>query len=121
MGGIPEVGASVAWGTGQEVGSIVATTRTPDSLKDLAAAGVDAREEVRSTIAIRSWLHKIATNACLDQLRKARRRRALPHLVAPSPSTAMRLGPAADERLWVEPVPDMLLDVEDDAGAAPDG
>ena len=53
-------------------------------------------------------------------LLKARRRRALPHLVAPSASTATRLGPPADERLWVEPAPDTLLDVEDDAGQRPD-
>jgi RNA polymerase sigma-70 factor, ECF subfamily len=75
--------------------------------------------EVRSTSATRAWLYKIATNACLDVL-KTRRRRALPHLVAPSASTATRLGPPADERLWVEPAPDTLLDVEDDAGQRPD-
>jgi RNA polymerase sigma-70 factor (ECF subfamily) len=75
--------------------------------------------EVRSTSATRAWLYKIATNACLDVL-KARRRRALPHLVAPSASTATRLGPPADERLWVEPAPDTLIDVEDDAGQQPD-
>ena len=77
------------------------------------------RDEVRSTSAMRAWLYKIATNGCLDLL-KARRRRSLPHLVVPSASTAMRLGPPADERLWVEPVPDTLLDVEDDAGQRPD-
>ena len=78
------------------------------------------RDEARSTSAMRAWLYKIATNACLDHLLKARRRRALPHLVAPSQSTAIRLGPPADERLWVEPAPDTLLDVEDDAGQRPD-
>src|SRR5260370_12669281 len=58
--------------------------------------------EVRSTSATRAWLYKIATNACLDVL-KTRRRRALPHLVAPSPSTATRLRPPADARPWVQP------------------
>lgn len=75
--------------------------------------------EVRSTGATRAWLYKIATNACLDVL-KTRRRRALPHLVAPAARMAARLGPPADERLWVEPAPDTLLDVEDDAGQRPD-
>jgi len=78
------------------------------------------RDEARSITAMRAWLYKIATNACLDHLRKARRRRALPHLIAPSPSTAIRLGPPAEERLWIEPAPDTLLDVEDDAGRRPD-
>jgi len=75
--------------------------------------------EVKSSSATRAWLYKIATNACLDVL-KTRRRRALPHLVAPSASTATRLGPPADDRLWVEPAPDTLLDVEDDPGQRPD-
>jgi RNA polymerase sigma-70 factor (ECF subfamily) len=77
------------------------------------------QDEVRSTSATRAWLYKIATNACLDLL-KVRRRRALPHLVAPSASSATGLGPAADERLWVEPAPDTLLDVADDAVRRPD-
>lgn len=78
------------------------------------------RDEVRSPSALRGWLYKIATNACLDHLLKARRRRALPHLVAPAQSAALRLGPPSDERLWVEPAPDALFDVEDDAGQRPD-
>lgn len=78
------------------------------------------QDEVRSDGAHRAWLYRIATNACLDQLLKARRRRALPQLLVPLPSTAARLGPPADERLWVEPVPDALLDVADDAGLRPD-
>jgi RNA polymerase sigma-70 factor (ECF subfamily) len=75
--------------------------------------------EVRSTRATQAWLYKIATNACLDVL-KARRRRALPHLVAPAVSAGTRLGAPADERLWVEPAPDTLFDVEGDAGQRPD-
>jgi RNA polymerase sigma-70 factor, ECF subfamily len=77
------------------------------------------QDEVRSTSATRAWLYKIATNACLDLL-KARRRRALPHLVAPSVSTAPALDSPADERVWVEPAPDTLLDVADDAGQRQD-
>jgi RNA polymerase sigma-70 factor (ECF subfamily) len=69
---------------------------------------------------MRAWLYKIATNACLDHLRKVRRRRMLPHLIAPSTSTAIPLGPPSAERLWVEPAPDTLLDVEDDIGQRPD-
>jgi RNA polymerase sigma-70 factor (ECF subfamily) len=77
------------------------------------------QDDVRAIPAMRAWLYKIATNACLDSL-KARRRRALPHLLAPAASPAMRLGVPRDERLWVEPVPDTLLDVEDDARTRPD-
>jgi RNA polymerase sigma-70 factor, ECF subfamily len=77
------------------------------------------QDELRSPSAMRAWLYKIATNASLDLL-KARRRRALPHVVTPSPSTATALGPPADERLWVEPAPDSLLDTADDTAERPD-
>jgi RNA polymerase sigma-70 factor (ECF subfamily) len=77
------------------------------------------RDEVRMTGALRAWLYQIATNACLDELRKSRRRRSLPHLVA-APATQPRLGAAADEWHWVEPAPDTLFDMEDDAGRRPD-
>lgn len=68
----------------------------------------------------RPWLYKIATNACLDHLLKARRRRRLPQLVAPPSSVAVRLGPPTDDRWWIEPAPDTLLDVADDASRQPD-
>jgi RNA polymerase sigma-70 factor (ECF subfamily) len=77
------------------------------------------RDEVRASSALRAWLYRIATNACLDHLRKARRRRALPHLVA-APSSEIRFGPPADQSLWVEPAPDTLLDLEDDLGQRPE-
>jgi RNA polymerase sigma-70 factor (ECF subfamily) len=79
------------------------------------------RDEAKSTSTLRPWLHKIATNACLDHLLKARRRRALPHLVASAQSSpALRLGPPSDERFWVEPAPDTLFEVEDDTDLRPD-
>jgi RNA polymerase sigma-70 factor (ECF subfamily) len=75
--------------------------------------------EVKSSSTTRAWLYKIATNACLDSL-KARRRRFLPHLVAPSANAATPLGPPAHEALWIEPAPDTLLEVADDAAQQPD-
>jgi len=77
------------------------------------------KDEARSGTT-RPWLYKIATNACLDHLLKVRRRRTLPQLVAPPASATARLGPATEERLWVEPAPDALLDAEDDPSQRPD-
>jgi RNA polymerase sigma-70 factor, ECF subfamily len=78
------------------------------------------RDEIRAHDALRAWLYQIATNACLDQLLKVRRRRrALPHLVA-APSTSVRIGPPLAEQLWVEPAPDALLDVPDEGSAWPE-
>jgi len=81
--------------------------------------GWQRQDEIRSPGATRAWLYKIATNACLDFL-KTRRRRTLPHLVAPSPSTETRLGSPTEERLWVEPAPDALLEAADNVAERPD-
>jgi RNA polymerase sigma-70 factor, ECF subfamily len=78
------------------------------------------RKDEATSTSTRAWLYKIATNACLDHLRKARRRRALPHLVAPAANPALRIGPPTDERLWVEPAPDELCDIADELGQRPD-
>jgi RNA polymerase sigma-70 factor (ECF subfamily) len=97
------------------------------SLHDAEEIGQDTlvrawqrRDESRSTGTMRAWLYKIATNACLDHLRKARRRRALPHLIAPPWTPTQKLGPPTDEQLWVEPAPDSLLLVEDEVSQRPD-
>jgi RNA polymerase sigma-70 factor, ECF subfamily len=79
----------------------------------------ERQDDVRSLSATRSWLYQIATNACLDQLAKIRRRRTLPQLAAPS-STTLQLGPATEAWAWVEPAPDTLLDLEDGTGQRPD-
>jgi len=78
------------------------------------------RQAEAGTNTLRPWLYKIATNACLDQLLKARRRRTLPQLVFPPSSAMVKLAPATNERWWVEPAPDALLDVEDDISQRPD-
>lgn len=62
----------------------------------------------------RSWLYRIATNACLDALEQ-RRRRLLPNDdVAPDDPTAPP-APPAEAMLWVEPYPDSLLDAAGDS------
>ncbi len=76
-------------------------------------------DDLRSSGTARAWLYRIATNACLDRL-KGRRRRSLPHRVAPPADPERALGPPAHERLWIEPAPDALLDVADDPRHRPD-
>ena len=62
--------------------------------------------EGRSTL--RTWLYRIATNACLDAL-DSRARRVLPHDLAP-PSDPRQALPPRDDIAWLQPFPDHLLE-----------
>jgi RNA polymerase sigma-70 factor (ECF subfamily) len=69
------------------------------------------RDGFEGRASVRTWLYRIATNACLDVLAR-RPRRVLPDQLGPSGEPA---GPiAAADLPWLEPYPDRLLD-----GAAP--
>ncbi len=56
----------------------------------------------------RSWLYKIATNACLDVL-KRRPRRILPFSYGPPTDPATPVQPDIIDPIWLEPYPDTLL------------
>ena len=77
-------------------------------------------EERRAADSTRAWLYKIATNACLDVLKTRRRRRALPHLLAPPAAPGAAFGPPLHEHVWVEPAPDALFDAADAAEPGPE-
>jgi RNA polymerase sigma-70 factor, ECF subfamily len=64
--------------------------------------------------ALRSWLYRIATNVCLDQL-SGRKRRALPMDLAGSPSPPVESSLAARRpgTAWIEPVLDRQVLPED--------
>jgi RNA polymerase sigma-70 factor, ECF subfamily len=71
----------------------------------------------REASSFRSWLYRIATNACLDVLRK-RPRRILPPQVAPAGDPAAPPPPPADLP-WLQPYPDRLLEPIAPAGDEP--
>ena len=62
--------------------------------------GFEARASVRA------WLFRIATNRCLDALRAARRRPAVP--AAPPPG--LPEPSSSSEVIWLQPYPDVLLE-----------
>jgi RNA polymerase sigma-70 factor (ECF subfamily) len=67
---------------------------------------------------LRSWLYRIATNACLTALEQ-RGRRALPSgLGAPADDPDAPAGPAEPGIAWVEPIPDALVTPESQDPAA---
>ena len=83
----------------------------------------DAEDQVQETLlrawrsygsfegrsSLRTWLYRIATNACLRAMEN-RERRPLPSgLGAPGDDPAGRVAPPASEVSWLEPFPDALL------------
>jgi RNA polymerase sigma-70 factor (ECF subfamily) len=65
----------------------------------------------------RSWLYRIATNACIDALR-SRSRRVLPHELGAAADPAVPPLPPADLP-WLQPYPDRLLESIPAAGGEP--
>src|SRR6266545_4435971 len=75
-----------------------------------------AVDRFESRSSVRTWLYRIATNACLNALAE-RPRRALPSGLFPSSDP---LDPSREpilEPVWLEPYPDRLLDELDDPAA----
>jgi RNA polymerase sigma-70 factor, ECF subfamily len=66
-----------------------------------SAGGFEGRSSLRT------WLYRIASNVCLDQLR-GRSRRAMPAGLGPaSPPDGEHLGPMLPEHAWVSPAADV--------------
>lgn len=65
-------------------------------------------ETYQGRASFRAWLYKIATNACLDVL-KRRPKRTLPQTLRPASDPLDPLAPPISEPVWLEPFPDELL------------
>jgi RNA polymerase sigma-70 factor (ECF subfamily) len=65
--------------------------------------------------AARAWLYRIATNACLDTLRRRPRRVFAEELGPPGDPGVPPV--RADEQPWMQPFPDRLAPAEDEPGA----
>jgi len=66
-------------------------------------------ESFQGRSALRPWLYRIATNACLDAI-ASRRRRALPNGTHPAGEIGKPFPGPIMEPLWIEPLPDTLID-----------
>jgi RNA polymerase sigma-70 factor (TIGR02960 family) len=65
---------------------------------------------------VRTWLYRIATNRCLNQLRSAKRRPVPAEPLPVAPPEPTRVG----EVFWLQPYPDVLLDAMPDASPGPE-
>jgi RNA polymerase sigma-70 factor (TIGR02960 family) len=82
-----------------------------DVLQETMFAAWQGLRAFEQRASIRTWLYQVATNRCLNALRSASRRPQMqpaPELDLPTPS---RLG----EVVWLEPYPDVLLGLADNA------
>ena len=78
-----------------------------DALQDTLLAAWQGLDGFEGRASLRTWLYRIATNRCLNARRSARRRPAVDwNIPDVEPPDATRLG----EIVWLEPIPDALVD-----------
>jgi RNA polymerase sigma-70 factor (ECF subfamily) len=76
-----------------------------DHVQEVFLRAWRSREHFQGRSSPRTWLYRVATNTCLDTLRRDARR------AVPAPSSApARAGPSIAAMPWVQPYPDALLD-----------
>ncbi len=76
-----------------------------DHVQEVFLRAWRSREGFQGQSSPRTWLYRVATNACLDTLRRGARR------AVPAPSRAPAgPGPSVVALPWVQPYPDSLLD-----------
>jgi len=89
-----------------------------DALQETLVRAWRGAAGLREQGSARSWLYTIATNVCLTELER-RKRRVLPHDFSPAAEPTTPPGQPAVESTWIEPYPDEALGLP--AGrAAPD-
>jgi len=89
-----------------------------DALQETLVRAWRGADGLRQQSSARSWLYTIATNVCLTELER-RKRRVLPHDFSPAAEGYTPPGEPAVESTWIEPYPDDAIGLS--AGrAAPD-
>ena len=74
-----------------------------DHVQEVLLRAWRSRDSFQGRASIRAWLYRIATNVCLDTLRRHRRGPVPPHTSGPST-------PSVTSMPWLQPYPDALLD-----------
>jgi RNA polymerase sigma-70 factor (ECF subfamily) len=86
-----------------------------DMLQETLLAAWRGLASFEGRASLRSWLHKIAANGCLNTLRdRGRRPREVPLMAEPPEPTRHA------DAIWVEPYPDVLLDGPPDLAPGPE-
>src|SRR5262245_36977734 len=82
-----------------------------DALQETLLRAWRGLAEFQSLSSLRTWLHRIATNVCLDAIAK-RPKRVLPVDYGPPRESRKDFGEPLVESVWIEPYPDEKLGVE---------
>jgi RNA polymerase sigma-70 factor (TIGR02960 family) len=88
-----------------------------DVLQETLLAAWKGLDHYEGRASLRTWLYRIATNQCLNALRASSRR---PRLEPPAGPAWAPEPTRRGEVLWLEPIPDVLLEGLADAGAGPE-
>jgi RNA polymerase sigma-70 factor (ECF subfamily) len=92
------------------------TFEAEDAVQETMIRAWKAYDRFEGRSSLRSWLYRIATNVCYDQL-DGRQRRARPMDMGPAAPARPALGSPLAETTWVEPVPDARV-IDDDGDPA---
>lgn len=87
-----------------------------DALQETLVAAWRGLPAFQARASVRTWLYRIATNTCLNLLRKAARR---PRMTQPLPAAAP-VPTSSTEVTWLQPYPDQLLDGLPDGNPGPE-
>ena len=87
-----------------------------DALQETLLAAWVGLEGFEGRASVRTWLYRIATNRCLNQLRSSSRRPVTAEPLPISPPEPSRLG----EVPWLQPYPDVLLEGLPDQAPGPE-
>jgi RNA polymerase sigma-70 factor (TIGR02960 family) len=86
-----------------------------DMLQETLLAAWRGLTSFEGRSSVRSWLHRIAVNGCLNALRdRSRRPQEVPMMAQPPEPTRLA------DPVWVEPYPDVLLDGVPDIAPGPE-
>jgi RNA polymerase sigma-70 factor (ECF subfamily) len=80
-----------------------------DMVQEAMLRAWNARGSLADPARVKPWLYRIATNACLDELRSRSRRALASDLAAPAAGDAYPPAPPIDDAAWLEPMPDAWL------------
>jgi RNA polymerase sigma-70 factor, ECF subfamily len=69
-----------------------------------------AKESLCDPAMLRPWLYRIATNVCIDELKKRPKRILGRDYGPPMPDPVAPLAAAVDDPIWIEPVPGAWCD-----------